>query len=113
MKEDFTILVAEPWGFTNSNGKNEIIGNIVSIINSRCVVFESKFILDFDGKSGRILILSPRFKDGEFDNIRNQRVSVNGGLLSIEYKEGLLNVDELKNKCTFVLIGTLYKSKSL
>ena len=106
MNEDFTILVADPWGFTNSNGKNEII-------NSRCVVFESKFILDFDGKSGRILILSPRFKDGEFDNIRNQRASVNGGLLSIEYKEGLLNVDELKNKCTFVLIGTLYKSKSL
>ena len=109
MKKKSIIIVSEPWDFTSSDGENRIAGRLIDVINSRCIVFESNYILNFDKKgSGRILILSPRFKDEDFDDLEKKDITVNGGLLLVEYKEGS-SMEELKSKCAFVLIGSLYK----
>lgn len=44
------------------------------------LIFKSNDILNFDGVTGDILILSPRFKNGNLENVTNKAVDVNGGL---------------------------------
>lgn len=112
MKENFIISVGEPWDFDGPDGENRIIGKIVSIVDNKCIIFESSHMLDFKGKSGRFLVLFPRCIDGNFNNIRSERIPVDGGLLLSEFKEGL-NAEELENNSMYVLIGSVYRSSLL
>lgn len=105
-KKTYTITVAEPWNFESSDGNNVIQGIILSIVNSYLLVFKANYMLDFDGISGKILILSPRFKNGNFDNIATEKMDVNGGLLLVDYQNELKE-RELKDNCRFVVIGTI------
>ena len=111
MDKEFAIIIAEPWDFENPDGQNRIIGKIKSILNNKCIVFESNCISDFGNDiRGHTFILSPRFKDGNFNNIENKNVeiTVNGGVLLVEYKRDM-NTNELLNNCKFALIGTLIR----
>ena len=101
----YSITISEPWDFKSSDGKNKING-IISIVNKKILIFKTHEILNFDGVSGNIIILSPRFKDVNFDNLELQKISVNGGLL---LDNNIENENELKEKCKFVIIGTLEK----
>lgn len=109
-KKIYTIKIAEPWDFVSPDGKNIIRGVIISILNSYLLIFKANYILNFDGVSGDILILSPRFKDGNFENITTKDVDVNGGLLLESYNDGL-EKSKLKENCRFVLIGTVEGQK--
>lgn len=75
-------------------------------VNSYLIIFKANYLLNFDGISGDILILSPRFKEGDFESIATKEVDVNGGLFLDDYSEGF-EENKLKKNCKFVLIGTL------
>lgn len=105
-KEKYVVTVAEPWDFESPDGKNIIGGVVLSIVNSHLLVFKSNYILNFGGVSGDVLILSPRFNGGNFDNIRTEEIDVNGGLFLDDYSNGV-EESKLKENCKFVLIGTL------
>lgn len=105
-KKKYTITIAEPWDFESPDGKNIIRGTILSIVNSCLLVFKANYLLNFDGISGDILILSTRLKDGNFENIATKEVDVNGGLFLIDYNDQM-EKGKLKDNCKFVLIGTL------
>lgn len=102
----YAITIAEPWDFESPDGKNIIRGIILSIVNSNLWVFKANYILNFNGITGDILILSPRFKDGNFDNIATKEVDINGGLFLLDYNDEV-EESKLKENCKFVLIGTL------
>jgi hypothetical protein len=104
-KETYAITIAEPWDFESPDGKNIIRGIILLIVNSCLLVFKANYLLNFDGISGDILILSPRFKDENFENIATKEVDVNGGLFLANYNNN--EESELKENSKFVLIGTL------
>lgn len=105
-KRIYTITIAEPWDFESPDGKNIIKGIILSIVNSYLLVFRSNYLLNFDGISGDILILSPRFKDGNFENSATKEIDVNGGLFLDNYSKSY-EESKLKENSKFVLIGTL------
>lgn len=105
-KKTYTITIAEPWDFESPDGKNIIKGIILSIVNSYLLVFKANYLLNFDGISGDILILSPRFKDGNFENNATKEIDVNGGLLLDNYSKSH-EESKLKENSKFVLIGTL------
>ncbi|WP_026714016.1 hypothetical protein [Flavobacterium daejeonense] len=109
-KETYIITIAEPWDFESPDGKNIIRGTILSIIDSVFLIFKTNYILNFGGISGDILILSPRFKDDNFNNVTSKKISVNGGLFLNDYNTGL-EERKLKDNSKFVLIGTLNKQK--
>lgn len=102
----YVITIAEPWNFESPDGKNIIKGKILSIINNHLLIFKANYLLNFDGVSGDILILSPRSKEGNFDNIETKEVDVNGGLFLDNFNDEMDAVI-LKDNCKFVLIGTL------
>lgn len=103
-KKIYTIKITEPWDFESPDGKNIIQGTIF-LVNSYLIVYKANYLLNFDGLSGDILILSPRF-GGDFENIATTEVEVNGGLILDNHRK---NYDEskLKKNSMFVLIGTL------
>lgn len=105
-KKTYTITVAEPWDFKSPDGKNIIRGIILSIVNSYLLIFKANYLLNFDGVSGDTLILSPRLKDGNFENITTKEIDVNGGLFLDDY-DGNFEESKLKENSKFVLIGTL------
>lgn len=105
-KKTYTITIAEPWDFESPDGKNIIQGIILSIVNSYLIVFKANYLLNFDGISGEILILSPRFKGESFENISTKEVDVNGGLFLDDYNKNY-EESKLKENSKFVLIGTL------
>lgn len=105
-KKTYTITIAEPWDFESPDGKNIIRGIILSIVNSYLIIFKANYLLNFDGISGDILILSPRFKERGFESIATKEVDVNGGLFLDDYSKGF-EEKKLKKNCKFVLIGTL------
>ncbi len=109
-KKTYVITIAEPWDFESPDGKNIIRGIILSIINSYLIVFKANYLLDFDGIGGDILILSPRLKDGNFENIATKEIDVNGGLFLGDYDENF-GESKLKENSKFVLIGTLDSRK--
>ncbi|HCC17682.1 MAG TPA: hypothetical protein DEP83_03825 [Porphyromonadaceae bacterium] len=105
-KRTYTITIAEPWDFESPDGKNIIKGIILSIVNSYLLVFKANYLLNFEGISGDVLILSPRFKDENFENIATKEVDVNGGLFLDNYSK-TYEESKLKENSKFVLIGTL------
>lgn len=102
----YTITIAEPWDFESPDGKNIIRGIILSIFNSNLLVFKANYLVNFEGVSGDVLILSPRLKNKNFENIATEEIDVNGGLFFDYYKEKF-EESNLKENCKFVLIGTL------
>lgn len=106
-KKNYTIKIAEPWDFESPDGKNIIRGIILSIVNSYLLVFKANYLLNFEGLSGNILILSPRLKDENFENIETREIEVNGGLFFDDYDKNF-EESKLKENCKFVLLGTLY-----
>lgn len=105
-KKSPTIIVSEPWDFKVPDGKNIIRGIILLVVNSSLLIFKSDHILNFDGVTGDTLILSPRFKNGNFENIINKEIAVNGGLFLGDYTEEL-DKSKLKENCKFVIIGAV------
>ncbi|MBB2148013.1 hypothetical protein [Pedobacter gandavensis] len=105
-QKTYTVIIAEPWDFESPDGKNIIRGIILSIINCSLLIFKANYKLNFDGVSGDILILSPRFKEGDFENGTNKEVHVNGGLFLDDYNDES-EKSKLNENCKFVLIGTL------
>ncbi len=105
-KRTYTITIAEPWDFESPDGKNIIKGIILSIVNSYLLVFKANYLLNFHGISGDILILSPRFNNGNFENIATKEIDVNGGLFLDNYSKSY-EESTLKENSKFVLIGTL------
>lgn len=106
-KKIYTIMVSEPWDFKSPDGDNIIRGIVLSIVNSRLLVFKANYLLKFDGISGDILILLPRLRDGNFEDIVNREIDVNGGLFLDDYNKKS-EEDKLEDSCKFVLIGSLY-----
>ena len=102
----YTITIAEPWDFESPDGENIIRGIILSIVNSYLLVYKANYLLNFEGVSGDILILSPRLKDENFENITTKGIDVNGGLFLDDYNKNF-EESKLKENNKFVLIGTL------
>ncbi|KGO92211.1 hypothetical protein [Flavobacterium subsaxonicum] len=115
-KNAYTIIIAEPWDFESPDGKNIIRGIILSIVNKYLIVFKTDYLLNFNGVNGvngvngDILILSPRFKDDNFENITTEEIDVNGGVFLGNYDESF-DESKLKENSKFVLIGSLKGGK--
>jgi len=108
----YSISIGEPWDFTSPDGDNIINCLIIRVLSSKCLLFRANYTLDFDGVSGDILILSPRFNDGNFENIVTEEIDVNGGLFLGDY-EKKIEESKLKENSKFVLIGSLKGGKGL
>ena len=107
MKEEkFVISVGEPWNFESIDGQNIIKGSVIEILNDKCLIFKANNCLEFNQAIGNVLILSPRSKDENFNNLSNKSVTINGGLLLLDYNKDLLE-SELKNNSKFVIIGSI------
>ncbi len=105
-KKTYIITTAEPWDLESPDGKNIIRGIILSIVNSYLLVFKANYLLNFEGVSGDILILSPRLKGENFENIATKEIDVNGGIFLDNYNKNF-EESKLKENCKFFLIGTL------
>jgi len=105
MKQKCKILVSDPWDYENSEGENVISGQVVKRIGNRRLVFLSDTPLRFDDVIGNILVLSNRY---EYKNImnKNESLTVNGGLLTIDYGDSL-DEETLTRNSKFVIIGQL------
>jgi hypothetical protein len=105
-KEKYVISVGEPWNFESIDGQNIIKGIVLEILNDKCLIFKANNCLEFNQAVGNVLILSPRCKDENFNNLSNKSVTINGGLLLIDYNKDLIE-NELKNNSKFVIIGSI------
>ena len=106
--EKYYISVSEPWDFESQDGQNIIRGNILKIKSSQCIIFKCNYDLKFDNLKGNILVLFPRHYGYNFANFSNEIIAFNGGLLLIEYNEGLTE-KELEENSKFVIIGSIRK----
>lgn len=105
--QECKIIVSEPWDFENVGGENIIEGNIVNNLNNICLVFETNNTISIENLSGKYLILYPRSKESFANFDLKDGISINAGLLLVEYKKDM-NSDYLKANSKFVLIGSLY-----
>lgn len=108
MNSKYKLTVSDPWDFEGPSGKNFIVGEIVKILSSICVIFKSESLLSFDGHSGKLLILKSRYDDQHLTQENNYEGTVGGALLLTEkYKD--FDEKELENNSKYVLIGKLEK----
>jgi hypothetical protein len=107
-KEEYSIIVSEPWNFESPDGQNIIKGSILNIKSNQCIVFKSNYYLQFDEIKGNILILTSRHYGVDFSNFNDERLAFNGSVLLIEYNEQL-NENELLKNTKFVIIGSVKK----
>jgi hypothetical protein len=110
-RKDYDILVSEPWDFESLDGKNLIKGEIIDIVSENCVIYRTNHKLQFENNEGNILILSPRHQGHNFENIIDEKLTFNCGLLmpNIELTE---SENVLKTNSKFVLIASFKKVKS-
>ncbi|PZO30362.1 MAG: hypothetical protein DCF13_03545 [Flavobacteriaceae bacterium] len=108
INKDYDILVSEPWDFVSLDGKNLIKGEIINIVSESCVIYRANHKLQFENIEGNILILSPRHREDNFENLIDEKLTFNCGLLksNIELTE---NEDVLKTNSKFVLIASFKK----
>jgi len=106
----YHISVAEPWDFESPDGKNIINGIILSVVNNSLLIFKSNYTLNFDGITGDILILSPRFEDADFQYLTDKDIEVNGGLYLYNYAN-VFEEKNIKEYSKFVIIGTIISNK--
>lgn len=102
----YKIIVSEPWDFKSPNGDNIITGTIAEVLSSTLVIFKSDYLLNFDGNTGHLLILKPRYEKQILSQENNYEGTVGGGLLLIEDYDGK---DEkyLEANSKYVIIGSL------
>jgi len=108
MGEKYKIIVSEPWGYRDVQGKNIIIGEVLKAISTKCIVFISDDQLRFDSDQGNVLILSGRYEKKGRPITNLDGLIVNGGLLLGGYDDAY-NEEVLKERCKFVIIGGLEK----
>lgn len=102
-----SISVDEPWEFKGDKGVNTIKGTIIKILSPTCLIFKSESVLSFDGYTGQIMILSPRYANTNFYS-KNHKKIINGGLLQKEFVfDDSVNEQTLKNEAKFVIIGSI------
>jgi hypothetical protein len=103
----YRIIVSEPWDYEGIFGKNLIVGSILRKVGDTCIIFKSATPLDFKGKVGDKLVLFPRTKDTNFNDV-DLGVMVNAGLLMSDNFE-FLDEKGLENQSYFAVIGELKK----
>jgi hypothetical protein len=108
IQQNYKILVSDPWGYKNNEGKNEIRGKIIEINSNNFIIFKSNEILEFDEVKGNLFFLLPRYSGQLLLNHEIKDEIVNGGLLMISEYQGK-NRKELENNSKFVLIGSIEK----
>jgi hypothetical protein len=113
----YTIIVSDPFGFIGDGGKNHIYGDIIERINNNCVIFKSYSKQYFEDKklSGDYFVLFTRYQRSwyykeNFNDLENKNssISVNGGLILINFEFGK-NEDYWENNSKFVFIGGIWK----
>ena len=109
MNEKCQIIVSEPWDYENSEGKNLITGRILKRVGTRGFVFLSDTPLEIDGSVRNILLLSNRFEYTN-DIPEKESLAVNGGVLTIDYHDGLTE-ETLRQNSKFIIIGDLKKMR--
>ena len=107
-ENNYYISVGEPWDFKSQDGPNIIKGNILKALSNRCVLFRTNFYLDIENIKSNILVLSPRNREIDFNNLDQGFVSINAGLLFPEFSIES-NEKELKQNSKFIIIGSLSK----
>lgn len=107
MKKHY-VQVSDPWDFIGDDNRNILHGNIVRIINERCLVFRLNHSAKISGDMGDILILKPRYTEDSFAKIEEKtRITVNGCLMT-GYKEEMTESDLMKMS-KFKMIGSLHQ----
>lgn len=102
----YYVQVSDPWDFIGDDNRNILNGNIVKIINERCLVFRLNHNVEIDGYLGDILVLKPRYTEDSFARIEEKTtITVNGCLMS-EYREEMTESDLMKMS-KFKIIGSL------
>ena len=104
--KNYYISVSEPWDFESKDGENIIKGNIVNIKSNQCLIFKSKYDLEFGEIKGDVLIFFPRHIGIDLSDLEDKRLVLNGGLLRKKYDEKM-SEDELKENSKFVIIGSI------
>lgn len=103
-----TILVGEPWNFTNGELENQIDGHILKVIDRKTLLFKSTGHLSFGDYQSDYLILSPRYSGESFSDPVDLPITVNGALL-LNIKD-INDISDLTNAILkFVVIGSLDK----
>ncbi|TKC60287.1 hypothetical protein FBD94_15390 [Pedobacter hiemivivus] len=107
-QEKYFISVGEPWDFNSVDGENIINGIIIKILSATCIIFKANYLLDFEGVSGDIFVLYPRYAEKNFIELKNgvESVAINGNLLIGDFDENE-NEEILREKSKFVLAGTI------
>jgi hypothetical protein len=108
MKSKYRITVSDPWDFEGPSGENVIVGEIVRILSSICVIFKSDTLLNFDGRSGKLLILKSRYAGQNLAKENGYEGTVGGAFLLTEKYEDF-DEKELEDNSKYVLIGRLEK----
>ncbi len=104
----YKISVSEPWDFEGSTGENVIVGEIVKVLSSKCILFQSDALLKFNDYSGKTFILKSRYENQNLFNEDDYSGTVNGALLLVEEFDQL-SEEELEGSSKYVLIGKLEK----
>jgi hypothetical protein len=105
MKKHY-ILISDPWDFIGDDNRNILHGNIVKIINERCLVFSLNHSVDMDGDIGDILVLKPRFREDSFAKIEEKTLIAVNGCLMTGYMEDMTESDLMKIS-KFKMIGSI------
>lgn len=106
MNKEYYISVGEPWDFESPDGQNIIKGKILHMLTNTCLVYKSNYNLTFCDITGDTLILTPRYQDGDFSNLYNNIVTINGSILIIDYEKDF-NKEKLMNNSVFKIIGSI------
>jgi hypothetical protein len=110
MNAKYFISVGEPWDFESPDGQNIIRGFVLKIISATCLIFKANYLLNIGGVKGDVLVLTPRDLDGSFYELKNDfdYLTVNGGLLLVEYDENY-NEKIVKDNSKFIIVGGVRK----
>jgi hypothetical protein len=106
MKEaKYKIIISEPWDFEGPAGLNLIVGIIVRVLSSTCVIFKSDHLLRIGENEGQVFLLKARY---EGQNLEDLKGTVGGALiLTNNYEEQ--DEKKLEENSEYVIIGALEK----
>ena len=92
----FEISIDELWDYKGTDGTNIVKGRIISIKAKKCVVFKSNHLVEIEGVSSDILVLTIRYYGDDFSDLSKLNI-VNGHLLNISYNDNMTADDLLAN----------------
>lgn len=105
VSEKYKITVSEPWDFEGPTGLNLIVGVIVKILSSTCLIFKSDHLIKFDNNEGQIFLLKSRYEKQSLEELKG---TVGGSLILIDDYENQ-NEKKLEENSEYVIIGALEK----